>query len=76
MGLVAFLMDILVNELAILRWESTEYVAKQNVGLGWLVLTLYSVFFLLISALLTVYFAPSAAGSGVAEAMGILNGVA
>jgi H+/Cl- antiporter ClcA len=40
------------------------------------VLVLYSTFFVLIAALLTVYVAPAALGSGVAEAMGILNGVA
>lgn len=46
-----------------------------SVGLGWLVLVLYSVFFMLIATLITVYVGPSALGSGVAEAMGILNGV-
>ena len=34
-----------------------------------------SVFFVFIAASLTVYIAPTAAGSGVAEAMGMLNGV-
>jgi H+/Cl- antiporter ClcA len=46
-----------------------------SIALGWLVLILYSLLFVSISSLLTVYWAPSALGSGVAEAMGILNGV-
>jgi H+/Cl- antiporter ClcA len=47
-----------------------------NVALGWLSLTLISVAYVLIASLITVYFAPAALGSGVAEAMGLMNGVA
>ena len=43
--------------------------------LGWLSLTCIGVIFVAIAACLTVYVAPTAAGSGVAEAMGMLNGV-
>lgn len=39
-------------------------------------LALYSLCFVLIASMLSVYVAPAAIGSGVAEAMGILNGVA
>jgi len=35
----------------------------------------FSVFYVLIAALLTLYVAPAAMGSGVAECMGMLNGV-
>ena len=76
MGSLAFLMDIFVMEMSILRWESTQFMARTTPFLGWLVLALYSVLFILISAMLTVYFAPAAKGSGVAEAIGFLNGVA
>ena len=44
-------------------------------GLGWFVLLLYSLGFVFIAALISVYYAPAAIGSGVAEAMGILNGI-
>jgi len=36
---------------------------------------IFSVVYVIIAASLTVYLAPAAAGSGVAEAMGMLNGV-
>lgn len=51
-------------------------MARANAGLGWLIIVLYSFLFVLIASVLTVYVAPSALGSGVAEAMGMLNGVA
>ena len=76
MGALAFLMDLFVMEMPILRWESTQFMARTSPFLGWLVLALYSTLFILISAMLTVYFAPAARGSGVAEAIGFLNGVA
>lgn len=76
MGTIAFLIDITATELVTLRWYSTEKIARQNAGLGWLVLVLFSVLFVGIASLLSVYIAPAAIGSGVAEAMGILNGVA
>lgn len=76
MGTIAFLMDILVHFLVELRWDSTERVARNSSpGLGWFVLVLYSLLFVLISASISVYVAPAAIGSGVAEAMGILNGI-
>jgi H+/Cl- antiporter ClcA len=76
MGSVAFLMDILVEELVHIRWLSTEEVARYSPGLGWFVLILYSIGFVAIAATLSVFIAPAAIGSGVAEAIGILNGIA
>lgn len=77
MGTIAFLIDITATELVNLRWRSTESVARDSSpGLGWLILVLYSIGFVAIASLLSVYVAPAAIGSGVAEAMGILNGVA
>lgn len=75
MGTLAFLLDIFTETLISLRWESTQKVVVDNVGLGWLVLVLYSLFFMLIASLITVYIGPGSTGSGVAETMGILNGV-
>jgi H+/Cl- antiporter ClcA len=46
-----------------------------NMGLGWFVYACFAVFFMLLSSLLTIYVAPAALGSGVAETMGMLNGV-
>ena len=51
-------------------------MARENPGLGWLVLVSWSVAFVFIAASISVYIAPAAIGSGVAEAIGILNGIA
>ena len=45
-------------------------------SVSYLSLIIFSVLLVIIAASLTVYVAPTAAGSGVAEAMGYLNGVA
>ncbi|CDW77635.1 chloride channel protein 7 [Stylonychia lemnae] len=76
MGSIAFIMDIIVVELVDLKWQSTQDIARTNVGLGWFVLILYSLCFVFIAAVISVYIAPAAIGSGVAEAMGLLNGIA
>lgn len=75
MGSIAFLMDIFTSFLVDLRWNSTEKMARINPGLGWFILLLFSVLYLGIASVGTLFIAPSAIGSGVAEAMGILNGV-
>lgn len=46
-----------------------------NVVLGWVSIVLFSVAYVLASSVMTMYIAPAALGSGVAEAMGIMNGV-
>jgi H+/Cl- antiporter ClcA len=75
MGLLAFFLDIIVEMLTHLRLGMTESLFHSYPFLGWLALTCISVLFVAIAACLTVYVAPTAAGSGVAEAMGMLNGV-
>ena len=78
MGVIAFVMDIIVSELTDLKWNVTEKVARVDhlPGIGWVVIVLFSVLYVGIASALTVHVAPSAAGSGVAEAMGMMNGVA
>eukprot|EP00347_Sterkiella_histriomuscorum_P015757 403355796 len=75
MGIIAFLLDISVEWLMHVRWEATQYIVPNNPGLGWFALIIISSIYVLITALLVVFFTPTALGSGVAEAMGILNGV-
>jgi H+/Cl- antiporter ClcA len=77
MGSLAFLLDLLVEALIGVRWWLTESVVKStsNPLLGLPIILAFSLLFILIAALLTAYVAPTALGSGVAETMGILNGV-
>jgi H+/Cl- antiporter ClcA len=77
MGSAAFLLDIFAEALVDARWHCAETVARSSgTFLGWLILVLFSVLFMLIASIMTMYVAPSTLGSGVAEAMGLLNGVA
>lgn len=77
MGATAFLLDLLVEFLIEIRWHATEKVVKSTESpiLGLLVILSFSLLFALIAMSLTSYVSPTAAGSGVAETMGILNGV-
>lgn len=46
-----------------------------NVAIGWLVDLSFAVLYMIIASVITMYVGPGAMGSGVAEAMGMLNGV-
>ena len=76
MGILAFLLDILVEEIIEWRWEVTEHVVRTSGwGFGLLTIVGISLPLALAAMILTGYVAPASAGSGVAETMGILNGV-
>lgn len=75
MGTLAFLLDFIVDHLMVLRWEITQAAMGASWVAALLVLVVFSMGLIIISSFLTVYVAPTATGSGVAEAMGLLNGV-
>jgi H+/Cl- antiporter ClcA len=77
MGSLAFLLDLLVESLTELRWHITESVTRNTESpiLGLFVILAFSLVYAFIAMSLTAYVAPVALGSGVAETMGILNGV-
>ena len=75
MGCIAFALDYIVKELSLLRWFILNLTIRSGIGIGWFTTTLVSSFFVLISSSMVMLVAPSCIGSGVAEAMGILNGV-
>lgn len=75
MGVLAFLLDILVENLMHIRWHLTQEAMHVHPSLAWAVLIIFSVGYVIVASCLTVYVAPAAMGSGVAEAMGVLNGV-
>ena len=76
MGILSFLLDIIVEEIILLRWAATEAVTlSSGWGMGLVIIICISLPLALIAMILTAYVAPATAGSGVAETMGILNGV-
>lgn len=53
-----------------------EIIDRNNSAVeAWAAYTIYGMFFVLIACLLTIYVGPGANGSGVAEIMGLLNGI-
>ena len=76
MGTLAFFLDIIVEQIIEWRWELTEHVVRSSGwGMGLATIIGLSLPLALIAMCLTAFVAPAALGSGVAETMGILNGV-
>lgn len=74
-GIAAFIIDVLVENLVRWKWEITEIVFEMHLALGWLTFLVFSLLFGGVAALMTVFIGPGAAGGGIAELMGYLNGI-
>jgi H+/Cl- antiporter ClcA len=74
MSLVAFLMDILCSSLYSLKLD-TGKKEFSNIFVSYLIDICFSLLYAFVAAAMTLYVAPVAMGSGVAECMGMLNGV-
>mmetsp|Transcript_48437 Transcript_48437/g.65755 ORF Transcript_48437/g.65755 Transcript_48437/m.65755 type:complete len:147 (+) Transcript_48437:160-600(+) len=86
MGTIAFLMTILEDHLNLWRavYANTliskydflpDHPEYYGLMLGYFYFMIFGVVLILISCLLTIYVAPAAAGSGVAEIIAMLNGI-
>ena len=76
MGIVAFGVDLMVSELFRLKWGTTqEMLLSGGTTEAWLIYLGISVLFGGLASAMTVYYGPGAAGSGIAELMGYLNGI-
>jgi chloride channel 7 len=76
-GFIAFSMERLTQFLVDLRHNMTQAYLENGspLVLGWAVFSLYSTFLVGISVTISLYYGPGAIGSGVAETMGVVNGV-
>ena len=73
-GLLGFLLHQIIDLISEVKWESTrEYILAEDFTTAWLWTFSYSLLFLVVSSLLVIY-QPSAAGSGIPEIIGFLNG--
>ena len=73
-GLLGFLLHQIIDLISELKWEHTiEYIKAGDFTTAWLWTFSYSLIFLVIASLLVIY-QPSAAGSGIPEIIGFLNG--
>jgi len=76
MGIIAFIIDVMVESLVLWKWRMTQETMKvYGIASAWVVFLLLSVLFGGIAAVLTVFVGPGAAGSGIAELMGYFNGI-
>lgn len=75
-AVTAFVIDVMEEQLTELRYKTAQKgIDGAGLGAGYGVYLAFSVVFGGLSVLLTCYVGPGAAGSGVAEVMGMLNGI-
>ncbi len=73
-GILGFLLHQIIDLISEVKWEQTkEYIAAGDFSTAWMWTFSYSLVFLVVSTLLVVY-QPAAAGSGIPEIIGFLNG--
>lgn len=75
---ITFLMTTIEDSSAEFRTHFVQRILDRNPDSAfpaWAAFVAYSVTFVLIACLLTIYVGPGANGSGVAEIMGLLNGI-
>jgi hypothetical protein len=76
MGIIAFIIDLIVEYMEIGKWNATQSILNTgHVGGAWMVYLLISLAFGAAAASMTAFIAPGAAGGGTAELMGYLNGI-
>mmetsp|Transcript_36583 Transcript_36583/g.49605 ORF Transcript_36583/g.49605 Transcript_36583/m.49605 type:complete len:127 (+) Transcript_36583:190-570(+) len=76
MGVIAFGIDVLVEELVLWKWEITNtLISASSIWAACLTFMCFSALLGGTAAILTVFMGPGAAGSGIAELMGYFNGV-
>ena len=73
-GILGFLLHQIIDLISEVKWEQTkEYIAAGDFSTALMWTFCYSLVFLIVSTLLVVY-QPAAAGSGIPEIIGFLNG--
>ena len=74
-GLVAFIIDLLVDKLVLLKWYLSQLVMQDSLHFSMMIFVSLSMLFGGIAALLVVYVGPGAVASGTPELMAFLNGI-
>ncbi|XP_071490057.1 chloride channel protein C-like [Diadema antillarum] len=74
-GIVGFLLHQMIDLISDFKWDKTEeFLQDRSKGIAWLFLTGFSLAVVLVGTAIVVYLRPSAAGSGMPELIGFLNG--
>ena len=77
-ALIAFILSEIEEMSAEFRKNKVQYLLDSDTNSGMKAYSFYVFFamvFVLIACLMTIYIGPGANGSGVAEIMGMLNGI-
>ena len=74
-GIVAFIMDFLVDKLVLLKWSASQVLMSTSMNKALIIFLTLSSLFAGIASLLTVYVGPGAIASGTPELMAYLNGI-
>ena len=73
-GILGFLLHQIIDLISEVKWEQTKaYIMEGDFSTALMWTFCYSLVFLIVSTLLVVY-QPAAAGSGIPEIIGFLNG--
>lgn len=78
MGILCFMLVWLEDSIIEWRIEAMQHLITHRddqVGLSYVFWIVSSIFLVCIAGIMTVYYGPAAMGSGVAEVMGLLNGI-
>lgn len=74
-GFLGFLLHQLIEKISEFKWEKTQDILRRDeTTLAWLFNCGYSLIIVLFSASIIILWRPSAAGSGIPEVTGFLNG--
>nr|XP_039274350.1 chloride transport protein 6-like [Styela clava] len=73
-GFVGFLLHQFIDLISNTKWQTATILLEQGLGVAWIFSLGYSLAFLLPGVALVVWYRPSAAGSGIPELIGFLNG--
>jgi len=76
-AVITFLLTIAEDASAEFKADFVQKIIDKNNSAfeAWLAFTAYGMAFVLVACLITIYVGPGANGSGIAEIMGMLNGV-
>ena len=75
-GVMGFFMDTIEQILVYIKDYTTQKIIDNGSNVGaWLFYSFYGTVLVLISLVMTIYWGTGAMGSGVAEVIGVINGV-
>lgn len=74
-GFIGFLLHQLIDLISDFKWDlAQEMIKEDRIAVAWVFVTGFSLALVIVGSSIVVFFRPSAAGSGLPELIGYLNG--